>query len=164
MVKGLPAMRETQVQSLGREDPLEKEMATHSSTLGWKISWMEELVGYSPWGRKELDMTDDFTFFHFPEELTCIARKGAQVKRPRRRSLCPAGDHWGGCGIRARCPQHPLSLWGAGLWLIAHGACLSQRALSPCTVEPTTSSSLDHQALVGWRVQETWQMSAQMSL
>ena len=42
MVKGLPAMRETQVQSLGREDPLEKEMATHSSTLGWKISWMEE--------------------------------------------------------------------------------------------------------------------------
>ena len=42
MVKGLPAMQETQVQSLGREDPLEKEMATHSSTLGWKISWMEQ--------------------------------------------------------------------------------------------------------------------------
>ena len=42
MVKCLPAMWETQVQSLGREDPLEKEMATHSSTLAWKISWMEE--------------------------------------------------------------------------------------------------------------------------
>ena len=109
-------------------------------------------------------MTDDFTFFHFSEVLTCIARKGAQVKRSRRRSLCPAGDHWGGCGRRARCPQHPLSLWGAGLWLIARGACLSQRALSPCKVEPTISSSLDHQSLVGWRVQETWQMSAQMSL
>ena len=38
-VKRLPAMRETQVQSLGREDPLEKEMATHSSPLAWKIPW-----------------------------------------------------------------------------------------------------------------------------
>ena len=42
MVKCLPAMRETWVQSLGWEDPLEKEMATHSSTLAWKIPWMEE--------------------------------------------------------------------------------------------------------------------------
>ena len=41
-VKHLPAVRQTQVQSLGREDPLEKEMATHSSTLAWKISWTEE--------------------------------------------------------------------------------------------------------------------------
>ena len=42
MVKRLPEMRETQVQSLGGEDTLEKEMATHSSTLAWKISWTEE--------------------------------------------------------------------------------------------------------------------------
>ena len=44
MVKNLPAMQETQVQSLGWEDPLEmeKEMATHYSTLTWKIPWMEE--------------------------------------------------------------------------------------------------------------------------
>ena len=41
-VKRLPAMQETRVQSLGREDPLEKEMATHSSTLAWKIPWTEE--------------------------------------------------------------------------------------------------------------------------
>ena len=41
-VKHLPAMRETWVQSLRREDPLEKEMATHSSTLAWKIPWTEE--------------------------------------------------------------------------------------------------------------------------
>ena len=47
-VKRLPAMRETQVQSLGWEDPLEKEMATHSSILAWRIPWTEELVGYSP--------------------------------------------------------------------------------------------------------------------
>ena len=42
MVKHLPTMRETRARSLGREDPLEKEMATHSSTLAWKIPWMEE--------------------------------------------------------------------------------------------------------------------------
>ena len=42
MVKRLPAMRKTQVHSLGQEDPPEKEMATHSSTLAWKIPWTEE--------------------------------------------------------------------------------------------------------------------------
>ena len=42
LVKNLPAMQETRVQSLGQEDPLEKEMATHSSTLAWKIPWTEE--------------------------------------------------------------------------------------------------------------------------
>ena len=42
MVKDLPAMQETRVQSLGQEDPLEKEMATRSSILAWKIPWTEE--------------------------------------------------------------------------------------------------------------------------
>ena len=42
MVKNLPAMGDTWVQSLGWEDPLEKEMATHSSTLAWEITWTEE--------------------------------------------------------------------------------------------------------------------------
>ena len=41
-LKHLPAMRETRVRSLGQEDPLEKEMATHSSTLAWRIPWREE--------------------------------------------------------------------------------------------------------------------------
>ena len=45
MVKSLPVMQETQVQSLHQEDPLEKEMATHSSILAWKIPWMEEPGG-----------------------------------------------------------------------------------------------------------------------
>ena len=40
-VKRLPARKETSVRSLGQEDPLEKEMATHSSTLAWRIPWME---------------------------------------------------------------------------------------------------------------------------
>ena len=45
MVKNLPAMQETQVQSVGREDPLEKEIATYSSILAWKILWTEEDPG-----------------------------------------------------------------------------------------------------------------------
>ena len=44
MVKRLPPIQETRVQSLGQEDPLEKEMATHSSNLAWKIPWMEATV------------------------------------------------------------------------------------------------------------------------
>ena len=52
MVKNLPAMQETWVQSLSWEDPLEGEMATHYSILAWKIPWTQSLVGYSPWGRK----------------------------------------------------------------------------------------------------------------
>ena len=50
MVKRLPAMRDTQVQSLGWEDTLEKEMATHSSTPAWKIPWMEEPGGIQSMG------------------------------------------------------------------------------------------------------------------
>ena len=45
MVKNLPAMQETQVRSLGQEDPLQKAMATHSSILTWKIPWTEEPGG-----------------------------------------------------------------------------------------------------------------------
>ena len=45
MVKNLPAMQETQVQSLVWKDPLEKEMATHSSVLAWRIPWTEDLTG-----------------------------------------------------------------------------------------------------------------------
>ena len=54
MVKCLPAMRETQVQSPGQEDPLEKEMATHSSTLAWKIPWSEEPVRLQSMGSKRI--------------------------------------------------------------------------------------------------------------
>ena len=43
LVKNLPAMQETQVRSLGEEDPLEKEMATHYSILAWKVLWTEEV-------------------------------------------------------------------------------------------------------------------------
>ena len=58
MVKNLPAMRETWVPSMGWEDPLEKGTATHSSALAGEFHGQRSLVGYSPWGRKELDMPE----------------------------------------------------------------------------------------------------------
>ena len=59
MVKNLPAMKETRVRSLGREDPLEKGMAIHSSILAWGIPWTVKPGGlYSTWGHKGLDMTE----------------------------------------------------------------------------------------------------------
>ena len=54
MVKHLPIMQETQVRSLGQEDPLEKEMATHSSILAWKIQWMEETGGLQSMGSQRV--------------------------------------------------------------------------------------------------------------
>ena len=53
MVKNPPAIQETQVQSLGREDPLEKEMTTHSSILAWEIPWTEEPGGLQSLGSQK---------------------------------------------------------------------------------------------------------------
>ena len=61
MVNDLPAMQETWVQSLGREDPLEKEMATHSTIFAWEPHGWRSLVGYSLWGCKESDITEQLT-------------------------------------------------------------------------------------------------------
>ena len=67
LVENLPAMQETWVGSLGWEDPLEKEKATYSSILAWKIPWTEEPGGLqSIWGHKESDMTELLTLsLHF---------------------------------------------------------------------------------------------------
>ena len=64
-LKHLPARWETQVRSAGQEDSLEKEMATHSSTLAWKISWMGSLVSYSPWNCRVVhDWATSFLHIH----------------------------------------------------------------------------------------------------
>ena len=65
MVKNLSAMQEIQVQSLGQEDSLEKEMAMHSGVLAWRIPWTEEPGGLQSTGL-ESDMTDQLTRFTFP--------------------------------------------------------------------------------------------------
>ena len=57
LVKNLPAMQEIQVRFLGGKDPLEKEMATHSSTLAWRIPWTEEPGRLQSMGSQESDMT-----------------------------------------------------------------------------------------------------------
>ena len=57
LVKNPPAMQETQVPSLGREDPLEEGVAAHSSILAWGVPWTEEPGGYSPRGHTASDMT-----------------------------------------------------------------------------------------------------------
>ena len=56
-VKNLPSMQETGVLSLGQEDPLEKDMATHPSILAWEIPWVEEPGRLQSMGSQELDMT-----------------------------------------------------------------------------------------------------------
>ena len=61
-LKHLPAMQETWVRSLGREDPLEKEMATHSSILAWRIPWTEEPGGVKKSWTRLSDFTFAFTF------------------------------------------------------------------------------------------------------
>ena len=60
-VKSLPVIKEIWVQSLGCEDHLEKEIATHSRILVCRIPWMEGLAGYSLWGHKQLDTTEPLT-------------------------------------------------------------------------------------------------------
>ena len=77
-------MRETWVRSLGWEDPLEKEMATHASILAWRIPWTEEPAGYSPQGRKESDTTERV---HFTK----------QRKKSNHSKLLTSYFRWFGC-------------------------------------------------------------------
>ena len=75
MVKSLHVMWETWVQFLGGEDPLEKEMATHSSTLAWKIPWTVDLVGSSSWVAKSWTRLSDFTSLGLLEVNTWLCNK-----------------------------------------------------------------------------------------
>ena len=58
ILKNLPAVRETQVQFLGQEDPLEKGMATHAGNSSGEFHGQRSLVGYGPWGHKDKDTTE----------------------------------------------------------------------------------------------------------
>ena len=97
MVKNLPAMQETWVRSLGWDDPLEKEMAIHSSILAWRIPWTENsMQGYNPWGCKEQDTTERlsvngkdrclsagfYRFFFLMQMSKCVDTQGTVWKRP----------------------------------------------------------------------------------
>ena len=72
MVKNLPAMQETQAWSLGWEDSLEVDIATHSSMLAWRNPWTEKSGDFSSWGRKESDTTEELTL-HFTSMYTVFS-------------------------------------------------------------------------------------------
>ena len=78
MEKNLPAMQETQVQSLGWEDALEKGIATHSSILAWRIPWTEEPGGLRSVGsqRVDMDMTKATEHTHIPVLKTDLDLRG----------------------------------------------------------------------------------------
>ena len=87
MVKHLPAMQETRVRSLGGEDPLEKEMATHSSSLAGKIPWTEEPGRLQSLGSQSRTQLSDFTFTFTLVASREVSLKGGSplAERPDRR-------------------------------------------------------------------------------
>ena len=91
MVNNLPAMQETWVQSLGQEDPLEKETATHSSVLAWEFQGQRSLASYSPWGREETWLSN----FHFTlvSSIPAAGRIGPSVlkEESRQHTFCVMG-------------------------------------------------------------------------
>ena len=79
-VKHLPTMRESQVRSLGRDNPLEKETAPHSSTLAWKIPWREEPGGLQSMGSQRVRQTERF---HFPFVVYCLFPSRTELQESR---------------------------------------------------------------------------------
>ena len=78
-------MQETRVRSLGGENPREKEMATHSTILAWRIPQTEKsLEGYSPWDLKESDTTEGLSTAQGPEELNDLSKAVIVIKTPKR--------------------------------------------------------------------------------
>ena len=107
-VKRLSTMQETWVQSLGQEDLLEKEMATHSSILAWKIPWMEEPGRLQSKLSQESDMTEQL---HFTSCSKVLAQSKNQscCKKPQKPThhICSAGLP---CDISDLIPRPHLSL------------------------------------------------------
>ena len=68
MVKNMPVMQETRVQSLGQEDALVKAMGTHSNILAWRTPWTEEPGRQQSWSHKDSDMTEQLTISTFTSE------------------------------------------------------------------------------------------------
>ena len=114
VVKNLPTMWETWVWSLDQEEPLEREMATHSSILAWRIPWIEEPAGLHPWGRKELDPTEQLTRTFSTASKFCLLRdlicwnpvvlarcslSEYQASRPTCQLCVTAPGSWKGAGI-----------------------------------------------------------------
>ena len=103
MVKNLPAMLETWVQSLGWEDPMEKGMATHSSILAWRIPWTEEPGGLQAMGSQRVRHNwGTFTSLHSPQETNTLISVRLEILLSS--SLCTFNFFL--------CPSHSPSLKG----------------------------------------------------
>ena len=139
-VKRLPAMRETRVQFLGREDPLEKEMTIHSSTLAWKISWMEEPDRLQFHGvEKSWTRLSDFTFtFTLWGNNTHLSR-WLKALSEMRRHPCPVLTH-----NKFLKKKKKTQLFSAVLGRLccvkAFSSCGKSGLLSSCGVQPSHSS------------------------
>ena len=110
LVKNLPAMQETQVRSLGWEDPWSRKWQATPVFLPGEPHGQRSLVGYSPWGRKELDMTE-------AKEHTCVSVPGSGsghswagrswFKAPTRLQHCSGGQDLGTAGLGAPGSRSP---------------------------------------------------------
>ena len=111
-VKNQPAIQETKVLSLDREDPLEKGMATHSSILAWRISWIEEPGRLQSMGSQELEMTSVSSFFPKSARNNTQHAKGAQQTSVNQPIDCPNT-----ISPRARCSL-VFACWGRGILIL----------------------------------------------
>ena len=105
MVKNVSTVQETWVQSLSKEDPLEKGMATHSSILAWEMPRTEELAGYSPWGHKESDTTEQprvFSWFFVKQSLGHASLEKCPVYQKLSQSKWSWGSLWEERGFKGR--------------------------------------------------------------
>ena len=91
-LKCLPLMQETWVQSLGREDPLEKEVATHSSILAWRTPWMEKPGGLQSMGSQRVDTTEQLISLMGPLAEGCDWIYGLGVRTGLAWTQSPASD------------------------------------------------------------------------
>ena len=158
MVKNLPAMQETWVQSLGQEDALEQGMATHSSILAWRIPWTEEPGRLQSWGQQRgtTERLNTFTFISFNWSTcpSCPSLNLADLPMPLQDSdqeSSPLGSPPGGSGwgplvsyccqgfprsVQALCPSSPTAVDGE-LWEADPGLCLPCLIWAPRTAGGT---------------------------
>ena len=133
VVKNPPAVQEKRVRFLGWEDPLEEEMATPSVFLPGKSQGQRSLAGYSPWGQKESDMTEDWAHTHLMEGEDAAVLQGSDGSRrhaddPRKRALPALGS---GLCLLPLCVCDGSGLEAASTQL---GGLKLQVTVGPCSV------------------------------